>query len=60
MRRGKHRALIRFFFVSLQTENCFKSTGNSANNEHNQQEYSDILADIKTWDPDAAIITDIL
>ena len=61
MRRGKHRALILFFFVSLQTENSFKyATAAADTSDNNQQEYNDILADIKTWSPAEAIITDIL
>ena len=60
MRWRKRRGLIWFFFVSLQTENCFKFAANTPNSENNQQEYNDILADIKTWSPDEAIITDIL
>ena len=59
MRWRKRRALICFFFVSLQTENCFKYA-NAAASENNQQEYSDILEDIKTWTPDEAVITNIL
>ena len=61
MRWRKRRGLIWFFFVSLQTENSFKyATAAAATSDNNQQEYNDILADIKTWTPDEAIITDIL
>jgi len=61
MRWRKRRALIWFFFVSLQTENSFKyANAIAASSDNNQKEYSDILADIKTWTPDEAIITDTL